>query len=253
MVAGALQVVRGVIAVAVALITGDWSKAWSGLRDIVMGLRVRWIVDGLVFGDDPDPDGTEYLVTSESGWSSSPPARTEPGHTGRTRPRSGRQAEHRLAALASDPARLVELRCTEETGDLSALVARSDQTRVAIDPGGYSLSFALGLRAPDPRKYADPLDTDGGLDYGTKGGLDFGAATGLGHAIAVNPGTADSAPLLRLVGPLTGPVVITRTDTGATLTYLDSLPAGQFVTIDVATRTVLLNGATQPTTPCPGI
>jgi len=150
-----------------------------------MGMRVRWVLDGLVFNDDPDPDdGTEYVITTETGWSSSPPVRTtSTDRTGahgaypapvwsgaRIVDLSGkvfaqswearRRAEHRLAALASDPARLVELRCTEETGDLTAMVARSDQTQVAIDPGGYSLSFALALRAPDPRKYANPQATD---------------------------------------------------------------------------------------------
>jgi hypothetical protein len=249
-----------------------------------VGLRVRWVLDGLVFNDAPDPDGTEYVITAETGWSSSPPTRTT--STDRTGAHGAypapvwsaariidltgkafasswearRRAEHRLAALASDPARLVELRCTEETGDLTAMVARADQTQVAIDPGGYSLSFALALRAPDPRKYADPRTTDGGLpletsgldfetggglDYETKGGLDFGTTTGLGRAVAANPGTADCAPLLGLFGPLTAPITITRTDTGATLTYLDSIPNGQFVTIDTAARTVLLGGATQ--------
>jgi hypothetical protein len=41
-----------------------------------MGLRVRWVLDGLVFNGDPDADGTEYLITTETGWSSSPPLRT---------------------------------------------------------------------------------------------------------------------------------------------------------------------------------
>ena len=249
-----------------------------------MGLRVRWVLDGLVFNDDPDPDGTQYLITTEAGWSSSPPVRTT--STDRTGAHGGypapvwagariidlggrviatswdarRRAEHRLAALGSDPTRLVELRCTEETGDLTASVARSDTTQVAIDPGGYSLSFALALRAPDPRKYATPqnadgglpveaggvdFETGGGLDLETKGGLDFGTASGLGPAVAANPGTADSAPLLSLFGPLTPPITITRTDTAATLTYLDPIPAGQVVTIDIAARTVLLGGATQ--------
>lgn len=249
-----------------------------------VGLRVRWVLDGLVFNDAPDPDGTEYLITSETGWSSSPPVRTTSvdrtgahgaypalvwsgariidltGKAVATNWEARRRAEHRLAALASDPARLVELRCTEETGDLTAMVARSDQTQVAIDPGGYSLSFALALRAPDPRKYGDPLSADGGLpletsgldfetggglDLETKGGVDFGAAVGLGRAVTVNPGTADTAPVLRLDGPLTAPIVITRIDTGATLAYLNSIAAGQFVTIDIAARTVLLGGMTQ--------
>jgi hypothetical protein len=241
-----------------------------------VGLRVRWVLDGVVFNDDPDTDGTEYLITAETGWSSSPPVRTTStdrtgaqgaypapvwsgarivdltGKAFATSWEARRRAEHRLAALASDPARLVELRCTEETGDLTAMVARSDQTQVAIDPGGYSLSFALALRAPDPRKYADPHAADGGLpgetgglDYETKGGLDFGTTTGLGHAVAANPGTADTAPVLSLFGPLTGPVTISRTDTGAALAYLDSISGSRFVTIDTAARTVLLDGATQ--------
>jgi len=45
--------------------------------------------------------------------------------------------------------------------------------------------------------------------------------------------------------------VITRTDTGATLTYLNSISSGQFVTIDIAARTVLLGW--RDATPAPTI
>lgn len=256
-----------------------------------MGLRVRWELDGLVFNDDADPDGNQWLITDESGWSGSPPVRSTDSdrvgdhgaypapvwHTARTIELSGRvdcpswearrRAEHRLAGLATDPSGLYPLRCTEETGDLQAEMQRSDATMVSIGPGGYALTFTIALRAPDPRKYeaeqqqADaglPIDGAGldfevgsgsGLDFevivaGNGPGLDFGSSATAGRATAVNSGSADTSPSFVLRGPLTAPIVISRPDNGARLTYLDPLPATDTVVIDIAARTALLDNTT---------
>jgi hypothetical protein len=167
-----------------------------------------------------------------------------------------RDAEHRLAALCADPERRYELRCTEETGDLVTAVTQEDATIVSIRPGGRWLDFSLQLVAADPRKYAAEQSADTGLpgssatglDFGTGSGLDFAAGSGLdfgpqlstGRATVANDGTADTAPVLTVTGPLTPPVVITRRDNGATVAYLDPLAAAQRLMIDIGRRVVLL-------------
>ncbi len=254
------------------------------------GLRVRWLLDGLWFNTGPDTTGCEYWITAEKGWSGSPPVRADHAerpfthgtyptlvlHGGRVIELSGtvhaptwearRAAEHRLAALCSDPQAVFPLVCTEETSDLTTLVQRSDTTLVAIRPGGMAADFTLQLHAPDPRKYAAveqlaetglPNDglgldfetggTNGGLSFeigGTTGGLDFGTTASLGRAIVTNTGTAPTLPAFTLVGPLTAPITIARPDSGARLVFNDSLASGDRLVIDTNNRTVLLGGAT---------
>ena len=250
-------------------------------------LRVRWQLDHLVFNGPPDSMGREWVVDTETGWSASPPVRTD-----QTQPRTGthggwpprtyrdprtirldgwiyaptwearRDAEHQLAALCAEPGREYPLRCTEETGELLTHVTQDDTTLVTIRPGGRWLDFSLQLVAADPRKYSAseqtaetglPADSATGLDFaaGSGAGLDFTSAAkgldfgpqpvdGTGRAIVTNPGTADTAPTLALAGPLTPPVVITRPDNGASITFLDPLTSEQRLVIDTDRRLVLL-------------
>ena len=174
-----------------------------------------------------------------------------------------RDAEHQLAALCAEPGTTYELRCTEETGDLIATVTQDDTTLVTVQPGGHWLDFSVQLVAADPRKYsatehtadaALPGDSVTGLDFTTDsgagldftagggGGLDFGPQQHTGRATVTNAGTANSAPLLALTGPLTPPIVITRVGNGATITYRDPLTAAQRLVIDTDRRLVLLGG-----------
>ncbi|MCP3800316.1 phage tail family protein [Allokutzneria sp. A3M-2-11 16] len=232
-------------------------------------MRVRWQLNGIEFNGGM-VNGAEYVITRETGWSGSAPP---PADDGQSEPRvielvgqvyaqdweARRRAEHRLAALAPGT-ELVELRCTEETGDLLTLVRRADATLVAIRRGGYELDFSLHLSAPDARKYATtwrrsetPLaddgggldfDTDGGADFETGGGLDFGEAASTGRASITNSGTAPTPPVLELHGPLVPPVTISRPDNGSRLTYLAPIPVGETVVIDVGAASVLLDGHT---------
>ncbi|MPZ83993.1 MAG: hypothetical protein GEV28_27815 [Actinophytocola sp.] len=174
-------------------------------------LRVRWQLDDLVFNGPPDQAGREWVIDTETGWSASPPVRTD-----QAQPRTGahggwpprtyrdprtirldgwiysptwearRDAEHHLAALCAEPGREYPLRCTEETGELLAHVTQDDTTLVTVRPGGRWLDFSLQLVAADPRKYSAsehaaetglPGDSTTGLDFGTDpSGLDFTSA-----------------------------------------------------------------------------
>ncbi|WP_052684694.1 hypothetical protein [Lentzea aerocolonigenes] len=51
-VSGALRILQGIMSVAMGLVTGDWSRAWSGVRDIVSGALqfVRGAADIMVGG-----------------------------------------------------------------------------------------------------------------------------------------------------------------------------------------------------------
>jgi phage-related protein len=73
-VSGALQIVRGVIELAIGLITLDWSKAWSGLKDIVLGV-VNGLGGVLLSGLDIVVQSVKALgaaiVSATSGWGGS--------------------------------------------------------------------------------------------------------------------------------------------------------------------------------------
>lgn len=164
-------------------------------------LRIRWTLDGHEFNGPPDPHGREWVIESETGWSSSPPTRND-----QTQPRTGahggwpsrtyrdprtirldgwiyaptwearRDAEHHLAALCAEPGSEYELTCTEETGELLASVTQDDTTLVTVRPGGRWLDFSLQLVAADPRKYTAAQQTaETGLPGDSVTGLDFGA------------------------------------------------------------------------------
>ncbi|MGZ3140796.1 hypothetical protein ACVDFE_02085 [Lentzea chajnantorensis] len=189
-----------------------------------MGLRVKWLLDGLWFNDGTDGDGAQWTVEAEEGWSGSP-ANADTARIISLRGwvwapdwETRRRAEHRLAALCLDPARpdrLWELRCTEETGDLSAWVRRDAAPIVTIRPGGSVLDWTLQLRAPDPRKYGVPrslpvlppqssggLPWTTGLDWST--GLSWGTVVSTGSVVLANPGYAD-APVRFVVSGSTVP------------------------------------------------
>ena len=73
-VSGALQIVRGVIEVVVGVITLDWSKAWSGLKDIVLGV-VRALGGVIMSGLDIVVQAVKALgagiLAATSGWGGS--------------------------------------------------------------------------------------------------------------------------------------------------------------------------------------
>ncbi|MDX3661331.1 hypothetical protein PV646_28835 [Streptomyces sp. ID05-26A] len=251
-------------------------------------MDVQWELDGLRFNAGIDDDGVEWGVESEIGWSGTTAPKTirtpRPGGHGSYRGpvyrgeriveltcfavaetwEARRRAEHRLAALCSEPGLLYPLLCTEEIGDLTADVELDATIDPIISRGGYSLRFAIQVAAPDPRKYgpwisgvaelpAQPtggLDatTAGGLDATTAGGLDAGGVGPTGLVTVENTGRAPSSPLVQfdagtadLVNPELADVV-----TGDVLRYTGTVPAGQSVWINTSEHPSQYSGAVHP-------
>lgn len=229
----------------------------------------RWYLDGLALNEGEDADGCGWAVDDESGWSDSPLSADRPrviglaGWVSAPTRQARLAAEKKLAAVCLDPTRperLWELRCTEETGDLTAMVRRADKPLVVMDQGGYGLQFRLLLEAPDPRKYgsesmasAQPPVSSGGLDWVTgldwTGGLGWGTVVSSGSIVLSNPGYADAPVKFVLTGSsvagedLVNPR-ITAPALDGLLLYADTLTTGQTVEIDThpRRRTVLLGG-----------
>ncbi|MGH3096496.1 MAG: phage distal tail protein, partial [Streptosporangiales bacterium] len=74
--------------------------------------------------------------------------------------------------------------------------------------------------------------------------LDFGSSGAANVMYLPNAGTADVLPLFTFASPVDQPV-LTNLDNGARLEYLNSVGAGQTLTIDCKTKRVLLNGVSR--------
>lgn len=254
-------------------------------------MDVQWELDGLRFNNGIDSDGVEWVVESEIGWSGTSAPRTSRtarpgGHGSYEGPvyrseriveltcwavadtwEARRRAEHRLAALCSEPKGLYPLLCTEEIGDLTAYVQLDDTIDPVIGRGGYSLRFAIQVAAPDSRKHGAWLSsgqvslptqpvggldatTVGGLDATTVGGLDAGGVGPTGLVSITNTGKAPAAPVITFYGPFTAPPELANVDTGEILRYTGTLGASEYVVIntdeytvdDLPPRSVLLGG-----------
>ncbi len=113
--------------------------------------------------------------------------------------------------------------------------------------GGYVKEFQLQLVAADPRIYSQLLNTVGATGTTSTTGAAFplvfpvnfgGGSGGTVNLNAANAGNVGAPPVLKVTGPVTNPQV-TNSTTGESL-YLDNLDlvAGEYVTVDVAARTV---------------
>lgn len=118
--------------------------------------------------------------------------------------------------------------------------------------------WAVELVAPDPRLYSDTLQSvtlspgsEGGVDFGGPGqGLDFGGAGqgidfgggGAAELAIINAGTTATLPTVRFIGPATNPRIRNMT-TGLELKLLGTIEAGDWIDLDFAARTILLNGS----------
>lgn len=109
--------------------------------------------------------------------------------------------------------------------------------------------MVLQLSATDPRIYSNTLNTDitslptsaGGRTYPKTYPLVYGAVSTGGTISAVNSGSYSTPVQLRIDGPVTDPK-ITNTTTGDYLSFKITVDSGDYLLVDTATRTVLLNG-----------
>lgn len=113
--------------------------------------------------------------------------------------------------------------------------------------------FGVSLLAIDPRIYTntlssgsyDPTDAgSGGLSFALDFPLDFEASSTSGHLTVTNEGNISSPPVIVITGPVTNPIVDNDTTGQSIYTQALALTASDTLTLDVAARTVVLNGTT---------
>lgn len=240
-----------------------------------------YTVDGWS-GNTLDDDGVEWWVTDESGWSSTPPVRLElanrpqrdgafdaPSFRGARvitlegtaiapDPDTRERAKDRLAAVLVDGAGLAELTVQERQVVRRAMVRLSAETKIA-DASPYTFDWSLQLTAPDPVRYGVAQYTAVcGLPQPGVGiafpiqqwPLDFGVPSG-GSMVLANAGTVWTWPRWTVTGPCNQPV-IRQSATGESLGFGLSLFGGDVLVVDVAARTVKLNGASRRAALLPG-
>lgn len=233
-------------------------------------------------GNTVDDDGVEWWVTSENGWSSTPPVRVElvnrPQRDGAFDAPSFRgarvitldgtaiapdigtkeRARDRLAAVLADGSRLVELVVHEHLVTRRALVRLSAPTKIA-DTTPYTFDWSLQLTAPDPIRYGVAQHSalcglpqpGAGLGFPlVTWPLDFGVSVE-GSMALVNAGTVTTWPVWTVTGPCNQPVIRHATS-GQALGFGLSLLEGDVLVVDVAARTIRLNGASRRAALLPG-
>jgi len=238
-------------------------------------------VDGWA-GNTLDDDGIEWWVTGENGWSSTPPVRLElanrpqrdgafdaPSFRGARvitvegtavapDPDTRERAKDRLAAVLADGSGLAELVVQERLVARRAMVRLSAETKIA-DATPYSFDWSIQLTAPDPIRYGvEQYAASCGLPQPGAGiafpigqwPLDFGASGG-GSMTLTNAGTVTTWPRWTITGPCDQPVIRHAT-TGRSLGIGLPLYDGDVLVVDVAARTVRLNGASRRAALLPG-
>ena len=169
------------------------------------------------------------------------------------------RARLRAKAICQDPTTLYPLVFQSEIGNHVQYVTREGDLLIKpVDSQDPAFEFSVQLAAPDPRWYDEnwteqttgvPQNSITGLEFSGTGldfvaagtGLDFGPAATAGTIALTNNGTAPTAPVLTLTGPLTTPVI---TVADGSIRYNATLAIGEYVEISPEDPSVLLNGVT---------
>ncbi|AHH97227.1 hypothetical protein KALB_3863 [Kutzneria albida DSM 43870] len=232
-------------------------------------------------GNTVDPDGVEWWVTREEGWSSTPDIRLDlvnkaradgafdaPGYRAprvitlegvalAPRWEAREMAKNRLAAVLADATTLGVLRVQEQLFTRQVRARLSGPAKMA-DRTRTTFQWSLQLTAPNPVRLSAQtyqascgLAQQGpGLSFPAHFPLDFGSGAG-GSLLLTNQGSAVSLPQWWIYGPCDYPV-ITNTATGRSLAFDLTLGEGEPLKVDVAARTVTLGGANRRATLRPG-
>jgi hypothetical protein len=222
-----------------------------------------------------DDDGTEWWVTTEDGWSSTPPVRLDlanrpqrdgafdaPSFRGARvvvlegtaiapDPDTRDRAKDRLASVLADGSTLAELAVQDRLVTRRALVRLAAETKI-LDRTPYTFAWSVQLTAPDPIRYGMAEHTERcglprpgtGLQFpADTWPLDFGVASG-GSMALINAGTATTWPVWTITGPCDQPV-IRHSATGQALGFGLALAAGDVLVVDAGARTIRLNGSSR--------
>lgn len=118
-----------------------------------------------------------------------------------------------------------------------------------IDKSPNHCEFIIDLFAPDPNLYEAStqkitvsVPTGGGATYPAIYPLTYAAKVG-GSQIITNAGDSDTFPIVTFNGPLTSPYITNQT-TGVSFQANISLLAGDVLVVDMANKTMILNGTT---------
>lgn len=153
--------------------------------------------------------------------------------------------------LAREGQRLFRFRRLGRAEDEQALVTLGGGPDAPQEGYGMTVKYAVSLVGADPRVYASPLKTG---SYDPTGSLSGGGApmplvfplvfssTTTTQLIVSSLGNAKTPPVLTVKGPVANPIVDNDT-TGESIYLLTTLGAADTIVVDVAARTVHLNGA----------
>ncbi|MFJ5070257.1 hypothetical protein ACIQC7_27990 [Kitasatospora sp. NPDC088556] len=238
----------------------------------------RQVTVGSLALDVTDDAGVTWLTTDLKGWRASPATtlavtQRPADHGGWASPNPKlvpRQLELELligapSASAADTA-YEQLIAAVDVGPLTLTVTEGSLTRTVTcyrngellpqADGGSWTTYSVPLICPDPRRYGAtrsatvylPAST-GGLSWPVGWPISWPATTVTGDAVLPGAGTCATSPAITIYGPTSGPalttplLVFTGPDgTISTLTYNDTIGAGDWLVIDCAARTVLYNG-----------
>lgn len=122
------------------------------------------------------------------------------------------------------------------------------------DRGGAIASTSIALRADDPLIYSEAIEqaytgapsSVGGLSWPTSWPTSWDATVTTGLLRLTNYGSEPTPVLWRIDGPVSDPVV-THTASGERFRLGLDIAAGEWVTVDAATRRVLAQGDPQAT------
>jgi hypothetical protein len=131
-----------------------------------------------------------------------------------------------------------------------AVVRRSGKPLTAYSTDRVG-TFSVMVTAGDPRRYGVnqqqvtlylPSST-GGLVFPVVFPIEFDAITTSGDAVLPNAGNIGSLPLITVYGPVTEPSLVLSAPNGstATLTYGDTIAAGDWLDLDCDHHTALYN------------
>lgn len=113
-----------------------------------------------------------------------------------------------------------------------------------------SCKFLLQLTTPDPLIYGNTQVVSSPITRPTGGGFVLpvilpivsSSQTG-GSVVVANPGTATVKPVITITGPLSNPYISNAAADGKYLQLNATLNSGDVVTVDMAEKTIVLNGS----------
>jgi len=109
--------------------------------------------------------------------------------------------------------------------------------------------ITIEMAATDPRLYAAAESTQGlglptaggGMEFNEVPNITFGTTSTGGEETLNNAGTFKTSPVFKITGPVTDPRLVNVT-AGKTFHWEGTVSSGDFLLVDMGTRTVLLNG-----------